>query len=1075
MRLAITRPDFVGSICQLVSILRTAAPLAIAAWIGWGFAPLLVAQEAPAPETATQEGPAQQASAPSPMFEADIRPILRAHCLDCHGATSEHEGGLDLRQVRLMLQGGDSGPAINLQHVDQSLMLERIRSGEMPPGNAKVTPEEIAVLETWLQAGAPTARPESETIEDGIGITIEDRQWWAFRPLQPVAIPAIEDPRIRNDVDRFVLAKLQEKGLDFSPAASRRELAIRAWVDLTGLPPTHSELEAYLANDSADAYEQLINTLLESDAYGERWGRHWLDVAGYADSEGFTTADNPRPWAYFYRDYVIRSIRDDKPIDRFIQEQLAGDELFSGDLANPDLASFEPLIATGFLRTAADGTGQGGDENVARNQTVSDTLKIVSSSLLGVTLACAQCHDHRYDPLLQEDYYRLRAVFDPALDWQAWQPPGARLVSLYTPADREAAAVVEAEAQAVAQERAAKEAKYMAEAFDKELEKYEEPLRSELRSAYQTPAGERTESQKALLDANPSVNLSPGVLYQYNQAAADELKAMDAKIAEIRARKPVERFVSVVRESHDHLPETKVFHRGDYRQPTVTVMPGDLTVLSASGERFDFALDDPNLPTSGRRLAFAKHLTSGRHPLFNRVFVNRVWMNHFGRGIVGTPAEFGRLGDLPTHPELLDYLACELADHGWSLKHMHRLIMLSHTYQQSTLINETFAAIDADSLYLWRFPMKRLEAEAIRDRVLQAAGSLDSTSFGPPVELKEDEAGQVMPAVDQRRSVYLKVRRTQPVSFLAAFDAPIMETNCERRTVSTVAPQALMLLNSEFIRTQAEQMAGLIAREAEASVSDDLAASYQVSWPTATRRWSFGYASASSIESYAPEAFVALPHFTGSAWQGGSALPDAELEWCTLSAHGGHPGTGRALVRRFIAPEAGSYRLTGTLSHGSENGDGVLAYAVIPEQGIVGSWRAFHGTSSTETDPVRLEAGQTLDLVILGGAHVTSDSFGWETEVAMTSDDGMVRSFSSSKGFRGPSSELGRIDKQVILAFRRALLREPSQDEMLRVSQWMREVIAVDSQAADDGQAIEQALVSLCQTLLGSNEFLYVE
>lgn len=1052
MRLAIKRPAFVGFIQYA---------LCVAAF----FVAALFASFASA----------QEALAQGPLFEPDIRPILRAHCLDCHGATKEHEGGLDLRQVRLMTQGGDSGPAIDLQHVDQSLLLQRIRAGEMPPGNTKVTAEELAVLEQWLASGAPTARPESETIEDGIGITIEDRQWWAFQPLNRPAIPASDDSRIRNDVDRFILAKLAAKGLDFSPEASRRELAIRAWIDLTGMPPSFSELQAYLADTSPDAYERLIEKLLDSTAYGERWGRHWLDVAGYADSEGFTTADNVRPWAYFYRDYVIRAIRDDKPIDQFIQEQLAGDELFAGDLANPDLESFEPLIATGFLRTAADGTGQGGDENVARNQTVSDTLKIVSSSLLGVTLACAQCHDHRYDPLLQEDYYRLRAVFDPALDWQAWQPPGSRLISLYTQADRDSAAAIEAEAQTVASERAAKEAQYMAEALSKELEKYEEPLRTELRTAYQTPADQRSEQQKALLDANPSVNISPGVLYQYNQAAADELKGFDAKIADIRARKPIERFVSVVREAHGHLPETKVFHRGDYRQPTTTVMPGELTVLGPSGERIDFAIDDPNLPTSGRRLAFAKHLTSGRHPLFNRVFVNRVWMNHFGRGIVGTPAEFGRLGDLPTHPELLDYLACELADNGWSLKHLHRLIMLSHTYRQSSVINPEFAQVDADSLFLWRFPLKRLEAEAIRDRVLLASGSLDSTSFGPPVELKEDESGQVMPAVDQRRSVYLQVRRTQPVSFLAAFDAPIMETNCERRTVSTVAPQALMLLNSDFIRTQAERMAALIAREAEASITDELAAEYQVSWPTPSTRWSFGYSVCTSIDTYDPSAFTHLPHFTGSSWQGSEALPDATLEWCSLHANGGHPGTGRALIRRFVATETGEYQLHGTLSHGSENGDGVLAYAVIPGQGIVGSWRAHHGDSATQTESLRVEAGQSIDLVILGGEHVTSDSFTWTAEIAMTSDSGITRSFSSVSGFRGPSTQIVRIDKQVVLAFRRALLRDPSQDELQRVSSWMSEVIAVDAQAADDAQAIEQALVSLCQTLLGSNEFLYVE
>ncbi|MCA9106094.1 MAG: PSD1 domain-containing protein [Planctomycetales bacterium] len=1016
------------------------------------------------------------------LFERDIRPILRAHCLDCHGATAEHEGGLDLRQVRLMLAGGDSGPAIDLAHVSESLLLERVRLGEMPPGKSKMTDAELEVLERWLAAGAPTARPESDMIDEGIGILPEDRAWWSFQPLERPAPPSVDDPRLRNDLDRFVLARLQDKGLEFSPPASQRELAIRVWIDLTGLPPTAAELDSYLADTNADAYERLIDRLMNTDAYGERWGRHWLDVSGYADSEGYTTADAVRPWSYFYRDYVIRAFRDDKPIDQFVTEQLAGDELYQGDLANPDPATLDPLIATGFLRMAVDGTGQGGvDEPVARNQTVSDTLKIVSSGLMGVTLACAQCHDHRYDPILQEDYYRLRAVFDPALDWQAWKPPAARRVSLYTQADRDLAAQIEQEAQAIAAEKNAKQAEFMAAALNQELEKYDEPLKTELRTAYETPGNARTEEQKALLAANPSVNISPGVLYQYNQAAADELKTYDQRIAEVRARKPEERFLRVLQEPPGHQPETHVFHRGDYRQPTKVVMPGDLTVLANDGERIDFALDDPELPTSGRRLALARQLTSGRHPLFNRVFVNRIWMHHFGRGIVGTPAEFGRLGDLPTHPELLDYLACELADGGWSLKHLHRIILTSHTYRQSSRINEAAAAIDADTQYYWRYPLKRLEAEAIRDRVLQCAGSLDPTTFGPAVALQEDDAGQVMPTTEARRSIYLQVRRTQPVSFLQAFDAPIMETNCERRTVSTVAPQALMLLNSDFIRSQATLMTERLTQAADNEVSDEEVAQFaDLTWPSGAARWSFGWGPATTIDEYDPTGFSALPHWTGNAWQGGETLPDPGLEWCTLSAGGGHPGTGRALVRRFHVNEAGSFRVTGKLTHGSPNGDGVQAYAVVargegqPAE-IVGRWSAAHGESSTESVAFLAEPGQTIDLVILGGESVNSDSFGWQATVHADAADGSARAFDSVQGFHGPVASVGRIDKIVVLAWRRALLREPTQDEMASVAEWMRDVVASDSQAADPAAAIEQALISLCQTLMGSNEFLYVE
>lgn len=1021
-------------------------------------------------------------------FERDIRPILRAHCLDCHGATETKEGGLDLRQVRTMQSGGDSGPAIDLEHPEASLLIERIDSGEMPPGSVKMTRDERDRLITWLAAGAPTARPESEVPSSGIGILPEDREWWSFRPLDRPAVPAIDDPRVRNDIDRFVLARLSDAGLDLSPEADRRTLAIRASFDLTGLPPDFRTLQAFVDDPAVDAYERLIDRLLETDAYGERWGRHWLDVAGYADSEGYTTEDRERPWAYHYRDWVIRALRDDKPIDRFILEQLAGDELFAGDLNEPDPASLDPLIATGFLRTAADGTGQGGvDEPLARNQSIADTIKIVSTSLLGVSMACAQCHDHRYDPILQEDYFRLRAILAPALDADAWQSPPQRLVSLYTSADRAAAAAVEAEAAAVAEERRVKEEGFLAAALDKELGKYDEPLKSQLRDAYRTAAGERTAEQQALLDSNPSVNISPGVLYQYDQAAADELKTYDAKIAEIRSRKPVERFLSVVREPAGHLPETKVFHRGDYRQPTTTVVPGDLSVLEFDGARLDLPLDDPTLPTSGRRLAFARHLVSGRHPLFNRVFVNRVWMHHFGRGIVPSVADFGHLGDRPSHPELLDWLACELADGGWSLKRLHRLIMTSATYCQSSAIDERAASIDAETALLWRYPLRRLEAEAIRDRILFVSGSLDRTSFGPSVPLTEDETGQVVPSVEARRSVYLQARRSKPVSFLQAFDAPIMETNCERRSFSTVAPQALMLLNSDFIGGQASRLAASIAVEAAdetAWAENDATATglNGIDWPDPQVRWEFGWAPLGDANAYDPATFRHLPYWSGSQWQGGPAVPDPELEWSLIHASGGHPGTGRAVVRRFVVPFDGRWSIDGQLEHDSRNGDGVRGRIVLGERGAIGTFEAFGSTTSTTASGIELRAGETIDLVVDGREHVTSDGFRWVVTLrgepsGEAIDAGAApvapREFESSSALHGPPpTDIGR---RVVAAWRRALLRDPSREELEAVAAWMHETVALDDRASDRSAAIDQALDSLCRTLLGSNEFLYVE
>ncbi len=315
------------------------------------------------------------------------------------------------------------------------------------------------------------------------------------------------------------------------------------------------------------------------------------------------------------------------------------------------------------------------DEPLAANQVVADTLKIVGSTFLGLTVGCAQCHDHRYDPIPQSDYYRLRAVFEPALNPGQWRRPSGRLVSLYTDADRARAAAIEAEAQKLAKALEVKTQKYVAEAIEKELAKFPKDLGDKLRDAIKKPESQRSAEQKRLLASHPSVNITPGVLYQYNPAAADELKKDQARVDAERAKKPVEDFVSVLDEVPGVVPETRIFHRGDHRQPTQPVKPGDLTIALTSGGRFEVVGKEPKLPTSGRRLAYARHLVDGRHPLVGRVLANRIWLHHFGRGLVETPGDFGVLGNRPTHPELLDWLADELVRQGWSLKQIHRLIM----------------------------------------------------------------------------------------------------------------------------------------------------------------------------------------------------------------------------------------------------------------------------------------------------------------------------------------------------------------------------------------------------------------
>ena len=746
-------------------------------------------------------------------FENQIRPIFKAYCLDCHGAGEKLKGKLDLRLRRFAAKGGESGPAFVPGDPSASLMIERMKSGEMPPTEKKVPADKIALVERWITSGAPAERKEPEHLPAGIDITPRERAYWFYQPMLPIKPPTrVGSERIRTPVDAFVLAKLREKGLSFNPEADKRTLILRASFDLTGLPPTQAEVDAFVADSGDRAYENLIERLLASPAYGERWGRHWLDVAGYADSEGDGSTDTARPHAWKYRDYVIKSLNADKPLDRFIVEQLAGDELVPQPWNNLKPDQIELLTATGFLRMAPDSTTSGGAPEA--QQLVADTLKIVSSSLLGLTVGCAQCHDHRYDPIPQADYYRLRAVFEPAFDPDHMRRPAQRRVSLYSPAERNKASAINADAGKMQVEYDETQAKLVKAAFDKELTKFPADQCAPLRSAFETPEAKRTAEQKKMVASNPKLNVNPGVLYQYDQKSADRLKAMNDKIQAKRSQIPPEDFVAVLNEVPGQAPPTKIFNRGDYRDRRSEVLPGDLTIAAPDGSRLEITPKDAKQPTSGRRLALARHWTSGKHPLVGRVLANRIWLHHFGRGIVDTPGDFGMLGQLPTHPELLDWLAEELVLRGWSMKEMHRLLMTSTVYRQSSRRDAAKDAVDAGNSLYGRFPVVRLDGETFRDRILSASGRLNFGMYGPGVAVVEDSVGQVGTPEDQpRRSIYLTARRSKPVSFLTAFDSPSGELNCDRRIVSTAAPQALMLMNSDFVLGEAAHFARRLQQE----------------------------------------------------------------------------------------------------------------------------------------------------------------------------------------------------------------------------------------------------------------------
>lgn len=1016
-------------------------------------------------------------------FESDIRPILREYCLDCHGATEKPEGSLDLRLVRSMQQGGDSGSALVAGDPEQSLLWQRIENDEMPPGEHKLSGDKKALIKKWISLGAPTLRAEPESIGFGIPLTEEERAYWAYQPIVQPPSPTTSSGPLRTPLDALMQSAMPP-GLTLSEDAPRHSLIRRVYLDLVGLPPSSEQMSYWLNHDDPNWYEQMVEQVLQSPAYGERWARHWLDAAGYADSDGVTLADAERPWAWRYRDYVIASLNIDKPFDRFIVEQLAGDELAGVAQGDWTESQIECLTATGFLRMAADGTGSGDNSPESRNKTIADTMQIVGSTLLGSSFNCAQCHDHRYDPISHQDYFALRAVFEPALDWQAWKTPNERLVSLYTNDNRRVASEVEAEAQKIGQERNDKQSQYMKQALDKELTKYEEPLRAQLRLAYETPGDKRTEEQKKLLDVYPSVNISPGVLYQYLPEAAEDLKKYDARIAEVRAKKPPETFLQALVEPSGHLPTTRLFHRGDHNQPTREVAPGKMAVLVPEGTPTEFSADDTSLPTSGRRLAFARWLTDSAtpNPLLLRALVNRVWMHHFGRGIVATPGDFGRLGSPPTHPQVLDWLASQWVVRQWSLKDLHRLIMTSQVYRQSSNRNSLGDQLDPDNIYYWRRPIQRVDAEVLRDAALAVTGDLQVQMFGPPLALKEDDAGQVsIDSAQPRRSLYSKWRRTQPVALLQTFDAPVMGINCDIRSSSTVPSQSLILMNGDFVLEQAGKLAQRSAKLVEANRDSvaNLAATWQPQAPPAPL-WSYGTGIV-NVEAGKVEQFKALPHYTGNQWQGGTQLPDPTIGWVFLSAQGGHPGNKQhPTIRRWTAPANGTVHIHGKLGHGSPNGDGVEAILCGPNS-VVGRWRAKNGTVETNGVSLPVQAGEVLDLVVHCIDHETSDSFTLDVTLELTLETGEKRSYSSVSGFRGPQSadDYTNLGRQMIAVWQKVLLRVPTEDEvnmMFRFAERQITLLHLEPERIPSGSTVsQQVLTHLGQMLINSNEFLYVD
>ena len=794
-------------------------------------------------------------------------PILHVRCLICHGRRKQ-EAGLDLRTRASILKGGKSGAAMVPGKPEESLLLQRIQAEEMPPPKSfsqycvrPVTSDELETLRRWIAAGAPEApRNAASRAAKGSTDTEKTPALWSLQPPRSPAVPRVaQSALVRTPIDAFLLEKLETRGLTFAPPADRLALIRRAYLDLVGLPPTPAEVRAYHQDPDPQAYERLVDRLLDSVHYGERWGRYWLDAAGYADSEGKVHADNLRPHAYRYRDYVIRSFNNDKPYDRFLLEQIAGDELVDHrtiQSLTPD--QVEPLIATGFLRMAPDGTWSGAQNFVPeRLDVVADQVEVLSSTVMGLTLACARCHDHKYDPLPQRDFYRFSAILRSAYDPYDWLIPQEPLLAaaggpfpkrlLRYGSEKEQRQVkrnngpLEQEIKRLKRSLEEKAAPLREQLLQEKREKIPAALRADVKAAAKVAEDSRNELQKYLVAAfEEFLTVEPNELEKRFETYRKESAKVKKAVMEAEKKLQPHPSIRALFDMPGEPTPAYLLLRGEHTRPGDAVDPGIPAALRPQTR--PYRIRKPAW-SSGRRLALARWLGQPDHPLTARVMANRIWQHHFGRGLVATPGNFGKLGAAPSHPELLDWLATEFVRRGWSVKAMHRLIMTSSAYRQASGSPGAEAANGhSDNSLLSRFPLQRLDAEALRDSILKISGRLDPTPFGPADQVEVQSDGEVTSQCTSagcRRSIYMLQRRTTPLTMLDTFDAPQLNPNCLKRSQSMVTSQALQLWNSQLTRESARHFAGRVMDAAGSDLERQVEQVYLAAlsrWPTAAEK-----------------------------------------------------------------------------------------------------------------------------------------------------------------------------------------------------------------------------------------------
>jgi mono/diheme cytochrome c family protein len=1057
------------------------------------------------------------------FFEKHVRPIFVEHCHQCHSADAEKvKGGLLLDTKEGLLKGGDSGPALVSGEPDKSLLIKAIRytdeNLQMPPKGKKLTPDQIAHLEAWVKMGAPD--PRAAKAKSRHGKSAGDH--WAFKPVRAPALPSIRNTRwAQSPIDHFIVEKLEARGIAPNPPADRRTLVRRATYDLTGLPPTPAEVDEFLKDKSAEAFPKLVDRLLNSPHYGERWGRYWLDIARYADTKGYVFEEERRyPYSFTYRDYVIRALNEDLPFNEFIVHQIAADLLPLGE-------DKRPLAALGFLTLG---------RRFLNNQPdiIDDRIDVVTRGFMGLTVTCARCHDHKYDPIPTKDYYSLYGVFasssepgdKPLLgkgalprDYAAYvaerEKREAELKKYRE--DQEAAvrvklrgrvgdyllAVYDAsklgdngKQEGLARERklgpgvlqrwvgslkkwrdenspvftpwfaysSLNESNFAAQAKEVKWTNSVNPLVSavfvqppeslkEVAARYTalftnidqqwkqfTADAEKSKStaggpnaslptalpdksaeelrQVLYADSSP-LNLNDDEYRRlFDTPVGQKMRALRRKIDEVDATHPgaPPKAMALVDNARPYTPH--VFIRGNANNQGPEVPRQFLEVLAGPNRK-------PFEKGSGR-LELAQAIASPENPLTARVIVNRVWMYHFGAPLVRTPSDFGVRSEPPSHPELLDYLASRFIQEGWSLKKLHRLLMLSSAYQQSSEQNPRAAKEDPGNQFLWRMNRKRLDFEAMRDTFLTLGGGIDLAVGGRPIELTTEP-------FTGRRTVYGFVERQNLPGLFRTFDFASPDTTSPQRFATTVPQQALFLMNSPFVVQQAGR---LIARPEvkRASTEDEkLTQLHRICFQRAPDKdelalakrfltaqnatndakaqppvWQYGWG-AFDDKAKRTKSFTALTHFSSYAWQGGTNLPDPQLGWVLLNAAGGHPGDDvqHAAIRRWTAPRDGVISISGELHHPEDKGDGVRA-RVVSSAGVAGEWISFHNKTPTPVDQLRVKEGDIVDFITDCRQSVSHDSFAWAPRIkylspARVKDETME--WDSKADFAGPPKE----------------------------------------------------------------------